>query len=104
LGGRAAPALWRDSGGDEKPVAAVLVHEAGDQIDFLAGFQQGTEDRVIRCRAVSHRGGQVLQHVAGQRKLRENDQVGACATRFLYQRKMPLQVGLHISQLRINLR
>ena len=63
------------SRGDEKAVAAVLIHEADHQVEAAAGFQQGGENRVLGGGMVGDLSRQILEGVAGQREFGENQQV-----------------------------
>ncbi len=54
--------------------------------------------------AVGHGRHQVLQHVAGQRELGEDQQVGAGAAGLVDKFQVLVQVGLHIAQAGIDLR
>ena len=73
-------------------------------IQLLAGGEQRLEDRVVGARAAGDRGGQVLQHVAGQGQLGEDHQVGAARTGLLDDGQVLFQVLLDVPQNGIHLR
>ena len=91
------------SRGDVEAVAFVLLDKADHQVDFLAGFQQRLEDRVVGVGTVRQGGHQVLQHIAGERQFRENQQVGTLAAGFFGDFQVFFQVGLDIAQYGVDL-
>ena len=67
-------------------------------LDLAAGLEQGAEKGVILGGAVSHHRHQVLQDVAGQGELREDEQVGPAGLGFFGQGQVLFQVDLGFAE------
>ncbi len=70
------------SGRDVKAVAPVFLDKTDHHVKLTAGFQQRTEDGIVLRWAMGNSRGQILQNVTGQRKFREDQQVGPFGMRF----------------------
>jgi len=84
-------------------VAGVLVDEADHQIQVAAGLEQDAEGRVVGGGAHRHLVDQVLQVVAGQGKLREQQQINAGGPGPVDVLQVPGQVGRDVADGRVNL-
>ena len=89
---------------DVEAVTGVLVHEANDEVEVVAGFEEVLEDGVIVGRMMGDGRDDVLQNVTREGKFGEDEQVGVLRFGLFDEVEMLLEVGLDVPQVSGDLR
>ncbi len=94
-------AVLEQRGRDEQPMIGRFLDERDDDRQILGRGRQIGQARIVQ--AERHLGRQILELVAGQAELREDDQVGALGPRRSDELVVPGQVGREAAEHRSDL-
>src|SRR3990170_4198499 len=86
------------------PMALVPFDKSHDDIEPPAGLEQRGECRIVCARTPTEARDEILEDIAGQRKLGKDNQIGALLLRLADQVEVLFKVGVNVAETGVDLR